>query len=313
MGRNDMGGRRPRTNKRAMAGGHHRKSRQDEAFDRLTTLHPYKRLKLEHGDDLTCRVIDLIAPIGKGQRALIVSPPRAGKTTTLQSIAKGILTNDPDAKLFILLVNERPEEVTEIRRSGYGEVIFSSFDKADSHHIEVAEKLLVDAKKLVLEGQDVIILLDSITRLARSYNSVMPSSGRLLSGGMDSNGMFMPKKYFGAGRAIEDGGSLTIIGTVLTDTGSRMDEVIFEEFKGTGNMEVHLDRKLMEKRVFPCIDITRSGTRKEEILLSEDELAASKILRNRFFSMDALSAMETLLGWMEKTATNAEFLDSLTK
>ncbi len=311
MARVDTGRRKYRNYSSPAAGNRQRKSNDDLAFERLTTLHPYKRLRLEHGDDLSCRIIDLITPIGKGQRGLIVSPPRAGKTTTLQSIARGIIANDPEAEVLILLVNERPEEVTDIRRSGVGKVVYSSFDRSDAHHIEVAEKLLTDAKKMVLEGKDVVILLDSITRLARAYNSVVPSSGKLLSGGMDARGMFMPKKFFGAGRAIENGGSLTIIGTVLIETGSRMDDVIFEEFKGTGNMELYLDRRLMDKRVFPCIDVTQSGTRKEELLLNEQELAASQILRRRLFSVDAITAMETLLGRMQQSETNAEFIASL--
>jgi transcription termination factor Rho len=283
---------------------------EDDRFEKLTTLHPQERLRLEHEGDLSCRVIDLVAPIGKGQRGLIVSPPRAGKTTTLQRIAKGILTNNPDVAVFTLLVNERPEEVTDMQRNGFGEVLYSSFDRPETHHIEVAEKLLARAKKLVLEKKDVVILLDSLTRLARAYNG-QTSSGKLMSGGMDAKGMFKPKKFFGAARAMEVGGSLTIIATALVDTGSRMDDLIFEEFKGTGNMELHLDRKLMEKRLFPCVDIKRSGTRKEELLLDENELAASRMLRERLFSLDTVGAMETLLSHLERTETNAEFLSRL--
>ena len=284
---------------------------ENDPFEKLTTIHPHKRLRLEHDGDLSTRIIDLIAPIGKGQRALIVSPPRAGKTMILKSIAKAVTLNDPETTVFILLVDERPEEVTDMRRSGYGEVYFSSFDNADSKHIEVAEELLDRARKLVLEGKDVLILLDSITRLARAYNTYLPTSGKLLSGGVDSKALFKPKKYFGSARAIEDGGSLTIIGTALVDTGSRLDEVIFEEFKGTGNMELHLDRKLMEKRVFPTIDITSSGTRKEELLLDEKELKASRQLRKQLFQLDVVDAMENLLRRMDRTKTNAEFMTDL--
>ena len=287
------------------------RERSNGNFERLTTVHPFKRLKLEHEGDLSTRVIDLIAPIGKGQRALIVSPPRAGKTTLLQSIAKGICLNEPQTTLFILLVDERPEEVTEMLRSGYGEVVYSSFDKSDGHHIESAEKLLKRAQALVEEGRDVVILLDSITRLARAYNSFLPGSGKILSGGMDAKGLFKPKRYFGAARQIEEGGSLTIIGTALVDTGSRMDDVIFEEFKGTGNMELHLDRRLMEKRVFPPIDISLSGTRKEELLMDEKELAASRLLRNQLFSLSPVAAMEALLTRLVPTKNNSEFLDLL--
>jgi len=260
---------------------------------------------------MSTRVIDLIAPIGKGQRALIVSPPRAGKTSILKSIAKAICKNDPETKVITLLVDERPEEVTDMRRSGFGEVVFSSFDESDSNHIEVAEKTLKRAKKLLLDGKDVVILLDSITRLARAYNTYLPASGKLLSGGVDSKALYKPKKYFGAARAIEDGGSLTIIGTALIDTGSRLDEVIFEEFKGTGNMELHLDRRLMDLRVFPTIDISKSGTRKEELLLTEEELKATRQLRKELFSLNVTAAMETLLDKMGKTSNNKDFLASL--
>ena len=280
----------------------------DAAFEQLTTIHPHKRLVLESNGDLTGRVIDLLAPIGKGQRALIVSPPRAGKTTILKNIALAIAANDPTTEVFILLVDERPEEVTDLLRSDCGEVVFSSFDNPAAHHIKVAEQLMDRAKALVLAGKDVVILLDSITRLARAYNSAARSSGKMLSGGMDANALYRPKKFLGAARAIENGGSLTIIGTALIDTGSRLDEVIFEEFKGTGNMELHLDRMLMEKRVFPTIDIRRSGTRREELLLSEDELEFTRQLRKQIHSLDVVTAMELFLEKMRRTKTNKEFL-----
>ena len=280
----------------------------DAAFEQLTTIHPHKRLVLESSGDLTGRVIDLLAPIGKGQRALIVSPPRAGKTTILKNIALAIAANDPTTEVFILLVDERPEEVTDLLRSDCGEVVFSSFDNPAAHHIKIAEELMDRAKALVLEGKDVVILLDSITRLARAYNSVARSSGKMLSGGMDANALYRPKKFLGAARAIENGGSLTIIGTALIDTGSRLDEVIFEEFKGTGNMELHLDRMLMEKRVFPTIDIRRSGTRREELLLSDDELNFTRQLRKQIHSLDVVTAMEIFLDRMKRTKTNKEFL-----
>ncbi len=280
-------------------------------FEDLVTIYPYKRLRLEHDGEVSTRVIDMVAPIGKGQRALIVSPPRAGKTYLLKTLAKAICKNNPETEVFILLVDERPEEVTDIVRSGYGEVVMSSFDKPDSHHVETAEKLLERARKIVLEGKDVVILLDSITRLARAYNSWQPGSGKMLSGGMDAKAMYKPKKFFGAARAIENGGSLTIIGTALVDTGSRMDELIFEEFKGTGNMELHLDRRLMEKRVFPTIDINKSGSRKEELLMNETELEAARLIRKKLFPLDNIAAMETLLSWITRTKTNAELVDSI--
>ena len=296
-------------NGRAVRSQQTRKSVDDKEFDALTTLYPSQRLRLEHADDLSCRVMDLVTPIGKGQRGLIVSPPRAGKTTLLQSIARGILANHPDAVVVILLVDERPEEATDMRRGLTCEVLFSSFDKPASHHIEVAETLLKRAKKLVLEGKDVVILMDSITRLARAYNSSKAPSGKLLSGGMDADGLFLPKRFFGAARAIENGGSLTIIGTALVDTGSRLDDLVFEEFKGTGNMELHLSRKLMDKRVFPCVDIRQSGTRKEELLLSEKELVAVRLIRSQLSSLNVVDAMENLLGRMDRTRTNQELLN----
>ena len=260
---------------------------------------------------MSSRVIDLITPVGKGQRGLVVAPPRAGKTHLLQTIAESVSVNHPEIKLFLLLVDERPEEVTDIRRAGHGEVIFSSFDRSGAEHIEVAEGLLKRARKLVLEGKDVVILLDSITRLARAYNAGTRGSGKLLSGGMDADALHLPKKFFGAARAIEDGGSLTMIGTALVDTGSRLDQVVFEEFKGTGNMELHLDRKLMDKRVFPTIDINSSGTRREELLLDEEELRGANLLRKRLHGLDRIDAMETLLGWMSGTKDNRTFLAGL--
>jgi len=304
--RNNQPGRRgpsrPRQPQGPVTGKH------DAAYEQQTSVYPNQRLVLEHEGEMTGRVIDLIAPIGKGQRALIVSPPRAGKTTILKHIAMAIAANDPDTEVFILLVDERPEEVTDLLRSDCGEVVFSSFDNSADQHIKVAEELMDRAKGLVLQGKDVVILLDSITRLARAYNATGKSSGRMLSGGMDANALYKPKKFLGAARATEDGGSLTIIGTALIDTGSRLDEVIFEEFKGTGNMELHLDRGLMEKRIFPTIDIRRSGTRKEELLLSEDEVDFNRMLRKQIHSVDAVSAMELLLDRMRRTKTNKEFL-----
>src|SRR6201986_4364879 len=265
-------------------------------FDNLTPLYPTKPLKMELDDptikDKTGRVIDIVAPQGMGQRALITAPPRTGKTVILQNIAKAIAANHPDAFLIVLLIDERPEEVTDMQRTVIGEVISSTFDEPATRHVQVAEMVIEKAKRLVEHKRDVIILLDSITRLARAYNSTVPPSGKILSGGVDSNALHKPKRFFGAARNVEEGGSLTIIGTALVDTGSRMDEVIFEEFKGTGNMELHLDRKLMEKRIFPCLDINKSGTRKEEMLIDERVLGRIWILRQLLHPLNLISAME---------------------
>jgi len=283
-------------------------------FDNLTPLYPNEKFKLEHNPkELTSRIIDLVAPIGKGQRALIVAPPRTGKTVILQNIANAITTNHPEAKLIVLLIDERPEEVTDMQRSVKGEVISSTFDEPATRHVQVAEMVIEKAKRLVEHGQDVVILLDSITRLARAYNTVVPPSGKILSGGVDSNALHKPKRFFGAARNIENGGSLTIIGTALIDTGSRMDEVIFEEFKGTGNSEIHLDRKLMEKRLFPCMDVNKSGTRKEELLLPDNVLARVWILRKLLHSLNVVDTMEFLHDKMKNTETNADFLASMNK
>jgi len=281
-------------------------------FEDLTPLHPNERLFLEtSGVDLSTRVVDLITPIGKGQRGLIVSPPRAGKTVLLMRIAQAIKQNHPEAYLIVLLIDERPEEVTEMVRSvasANAEVVASTFDEPSSDHVHVSEIAMEKAKRLVEDGRDVIILLDSITRLARAHNSEAPSGGKLLSGGLDSNAMQKPKRFFGAARNIENGGSLTILATALIDTGSRMDEVIFEEFKGTGNMEVHLDRKLVEKRVWPAIDINRSGTRKEELLMHPDEIDRVRALRRVLADMHPVDAMELMVSRLKKCKTNAEFL-----
>ena len=281
-------------------------------FEDLTPLHPNERLFLEtSGGDLSTRVVDLITPIGKGQRGLIVSPPRAGKTVLLMRIAQAIKQNHPEAYLIVLLIDERPEEVTEMVRSvasANAEVVASTFDEPSSDHVHVSEMAMEKAKRLVEDGRDVIILLDSITRLARAHNSEAPSGGKLLSGGLDSNAMQKPKRFFGAARNIENGGSLTILATALIDTGSRMDEVIFEEFKGTGNMEVHLDRKLVDKRVWPAIDINRSGTRKEELLMHPDEIDRVRALRRVLADMHAVDAMELMVSRLKKCKTNAEFL-----
>src|SRR2546427_7470662 len=281
-------------------------------FDNLTPLYPHERLKLETvRDNYSGRVMDLLTPIGKGQRGLIDSPPRTGKTMLLQSIANSITTNHSEISLIVLLIDERPEEVTDMQRSVRGEVISSTFDEPATRHVQVAEMVIEKAKRLVEHGRDVVILLDSITRLARAYNSVVPPSGKILSGGVDSNALRGPKKFFGAARNIEDGGSLTIIGTALVDTGSRMDEVIFEEFKGTGNMEIHLDRRLMDKRMFPTIDLTRSGTRKEELLLPRDALNRVWILRKLLSQLNTVEAMEFLHDKVKGTKVNQEFLDSM--
>jgi transcription termination factor Rho len=281
-------------------------------FDNLTPLYPNERLKLETTrENISARVLDLLTPIGKGQRGLIVAPPRAGKTMLLQTIANSITENHPEVILIVLLIDERPEEVTDMQRSVNGEVISSTFDEPASRHVQVAEMVIEKAKRLVEHKRDVIILLDSITRLARAYNTIVPPSGKVLSGGVDSNALQRPKRFFGAARNIEEGGSLTIIATALIDTGSRMDDVIFEEFKGTGNMEINLDRKLMDKRVFPAIDINRSATRKEELLVTKDELTRIWILRKVLNPLSTVEAMELLIDKMSKSKTNADFLSSM--
>jgi transcription termination factor Rho len=282
-------------------------------FDNLTPLYPEERLMLEVSDNMTSRVMDLVTPIGKGQRGLLVAPPRTGKTMMLQAIANSITANHPEVALIVLLIDERPEEVTDMQRSVRGEVISSTFDAPATRHVQVAEMVIEKAKRLVEHKRDVVILLDSITRLARAYNTVVPPSGKVLSGGVDSNALQKPKRFFGAARNIEEGGSLTIIGTALIDTGSRMDDVIFEEFKGTGNMEVHLDRKLVERRVFPSIDIHRSGTRKEELLVDEWELKRIWVLRKVLASLSAVEAMELLLERFGKTKDNREFLEAMSQ
>ena len=284
-------------------------------FENLTPLFAQDRLGLELGngstEDLTPRVIDLAAPIGKGQRGLIISPPKAGKTMMLQSIAHALEANHPDCYLIVLLIDERPEEVTEMQRSVKGEVISSTFDEPASRHVQVAEMVIEKAKRLVEHKRDVVIVLDSITRLARAYNTVVPSSGKVLTGGVDANALQRPKRFFGAARNVEEGGSLTIIATALIDTGSRMDDVIYEEFKGTGNMEIHLDRKIAEKRIFPAVNINRSGTRREELLTKPDELQKIWILRKLLHPMEEIAAMEFLLERLKATKNNAEFFDSM--
>ncbi len=281
-------------------------------FDNLTPLYPNERLELEFDPkNSSTRIIDLLCPQGKGQRSLIVAPPRTGKTVLLQDLANAIAENHKEAYLIVLLIDERPEEVTDMERSVKGEVISSTFDEPAQRHVQVAEMVIEKAKRLVEHKRDVIILLDSITRLARAYNTVVPPSGKILSGGVDSNALHKPKRFFGAARNIEDGGSLTIIGTALIDTGSRMDEVIFEEFKGTGNCELHLDRKLMEKRIYPCLDINKSGTRKEELLISEMALRRVWVLRQLLHPLNVIDAMEFLLDKLSKCDTNQEFLDSM--
>jgi transcription termination factor Rho len=284
-------------------------------FENLTPLHPKERLQLEIGngstEDMTARVIDLVAPIGKGQRGLIVSPPKAGKTMMLHDIAHSIAHNHPECHLIVLLIDERPEEVTEMARSVRGEVVSSTFDEPASRHVQVAEMVIEKAKRLVEHKKDVVILLDSITRLARAYNTVIPSSGKVLTGGVDANALHRPKRFFGAARNIEEGGSLTILATALVETGSRMDDVIYEEFKGTGNMEVHLDRKIAEKRIYPAININRSGTRREELLTKPDELQMMWILRKVVHDMDEIAAMEFMHDKLKATKTNAEFFDSM--
>ncbi|MFN8640759.1 MAG: transcription termination factor Rho [Candidatus Binatia bacterium] len=281
-------------------------------FDNLTPLYPNEQLRLEHDpEEHTTRLIDLFTPIGKGTRGLIVAPPRTGKTVMLQNIAHGITRNHKEVVLIVLLIDERPEEVTDMQRSVEGEVISSTFDEPATRHVQVAEMVIEKAKRLVEHGRDVVILLDSITRLARAYNTVVPPSGKILSGGVDSNALHKPKKFLGAARNIEDGGSLTILGTALIDTGSRMDEVIFEEFKATGNMEVHLDRRLVDKRTFPAIDINRSGTRKEELLLGKDVTKRIWVLRKLLSQLNPVEAMEFLIDKVEGTKNNAEFLENM--
>jgi transcription termination factor Rho len=281
-------------------------------FDNLTPLYPQQRFKLENDKkNFSTRIIDLLVPIGKGQRCLIVSPPRAGKTVLLQNIANSITTNHPEVTLIVLLIDERPEEVTDMQRSVRGEVISSTFDEPATRHVQVAEMVIEKAKRLVEHKHDVVILLDSITRLARAYNTVVPPSGKILSGGVDSNALHKPKRFFGAARNLEEGGSLTIISTALVDTGSRMDEVIFEEFKGTGNSEIHLDRKLMEKRIFPCLDINKSATRKEELLLPDFTLQRVWLLRQLLHPLNVIDSMEFLLDKISRTETNQEFLESM--
>ena len=288
------------------------KAKDKVLFDNLTPLHPDERLMLEYDpSDLSTRVMDLMTPIGKGQRGLIVAPPRTGKTVLLQKIANSITTNHPEVVLIVLLIDERPEEVTDMQRSVKGEVISSTFDEPAQRHVQVAEMVIQKAKRLVEHQRDVVILLDSITRLARAYNTVTPPSGKVLTGGLDANALQKPKRFFGAARNIEEGGSLTIIATALIDTGSRMDDVIFEEFKGTGNMEIHLDRRLVDKRVYPAIDIDRSGTRKEELLLEPADLSRIWVLRKVLHSLNPVEAMELLLEKLEKTKTNKEFLQSM--
>ncbi|MHC9511872.1 transcription termination factor Rho [Kangiella sp. M94] len=290
-------------------------SRNKLLFENLTPLHPDERMRMERGngstEDITARVIDLAAPIGKGQRGLIVSPPKAGKTMILQNIAQSITSNNPECMLIVLLIDERPEEVTEMQRSVKGEVVASTFDEPAARHVQVAEMVIEKAKRLVEHKKDVVILLDSITRLARAYNTVVPSSGKVLTGGVDANALQRPKRFFGAARNIEEGGSLTIIATALVDTGSKMDEVIYEEFKGTGNMELHLSRKISEKRVFPAIDFNRSGTRKEDLLTSPEELQKNWILRKILHPMDEIDAIEFLIDKIALTKTNDEFFDAM--
>jgi transcription termination factor Rho len=291
------------------------KARHKVHFDNLTPLYPDQRFEMETGDptrkDYSSRVIDIVAPLGKGQRGLIVAPPRTGKTVLLQNIAHSITANHPECYLIVLLIDERPEEVTDMQRSVKGEVISSTFDEPAARHVQVAEMVIEKAKRLVEHGRDVVILLDSITRLGRAYNTVVPSSGKVLTGGVDANALQRPKRFFGAARNIEEGGSLTIIATALIDTGSRMDEVIFEEFKGTGNSEIILDRKVADKRVFPAIDILRSGTRKEELLVRPDMLKKTYVLRRILNPMGTVDAIEFLLDKLRQTKTNSDFFDSM--
>jgi transcription termination factor Rho len=283
-------------------------------FDNLTPLYPNEKVKLEIGPtNYSMRIMDLLTPIGKGQRGLIVSPPKAGKTVLLQHIANSMTRNHPEVYLIVLLIDERPEEVTDMQRSVKGEVISSTFDEPAQRHVQVADMVIEKAKRLVEHKRDVVILLDSITRLARAHNTVVPPSGKILSGGVDSNALHRPKRFFGAARNIEEGGSLTIIATALIDTGSKMDEVIYEEFKGTGNMEIHLDRRLLERRIFPCIDINRSGTRKEELLLSQQDLQRIWLLRKLLADMNSVDAMEFLMDKVIQTDSNREFLEIMNK
>ena len=287
-------------------------ARTKTLFDNLTPLYPQNRLQLEHDPaNLSTRIIDMICPLGKGQRALIVAPPRSGKTVLLQDIANAIMANHKEVYLIVLLIDERPEEVTDMQRSVRGEVVSSTFDEPATRHVQVAEMVIDKAKRLVEHKRDVVILLDSITRLARAYNTVVPPSGKVLSGGVDANALHKPKRFFGAARCIEDGGSLTIIATSLVDTGSRMDEVIFEEFKGTGNCEMHLDRKLMERRIFPCLDIKKSGTRKEELLLDPLNLHRTYILRELLHPLNTVDAMEFLVRKVGGAKSNQDFFDSM--
>ena len=290
-------------------------SRNKILFENLTPLHANERLRMERGngstEDITARLLDLCSPIGKGQRGLLVAPPKAGKTLLLQNIAQSIAANHPDCLLMVLLIDERPEEVTEMQRLVQGEVIASTFDEPASRHVQVAEMVIEKAKRLVEHKKDVVILLDSITRLARAYNTVIPSSGKVLTGGVDANALHKPKRFFGAARNVEEGGSLTIIATALVDTGSKMDEVIYEEFKGTGNMELHLDRKMAEKRVFPAMDFNRSGTRREELLTSKEELQKMWILRKIVHEMPEIDAIEFLISRLSMTKTNDEFFDAM--
>ncbi|HHJ19524.1 MAG TPA: transcription termination factor Rho [Gammaproteobacteria bacterium] len=284
-------------------------------FENLTPLHPNSRMRMERGngstEDITARVIDIVSPLGRGQRGLIIAPPKAGKTIMLQNIAQSIASNYPECYLIVLLIDERPEEVTEMSRMVKGEVVSSTFDEPATRHVQVAEMVIEKAKRLVEHKMDVVILLDSITRLARAYNTVVPSSGKVLTGGVDANALQRPKRFFGAARNIEEGGSLTILATALIDTGSKMDEVIYEEFKGTGNSELHLDRKISEKRIYPAININRSGTRREELLTDQEELQKLWILRKFLHGMDDLEAMEFLLGRLQSTKTNEEFFDTM--
>ena len=296
------------------------KSRHKIAFDNLTPLYPNERIKLEvettkieKKPDNTARLIDLVSPIGKGQRSLIVSPPRAGKTIILQNIAQSITANHPECYLMVLLIDERPEEVTDMQRSVKGEVVASTFDEPASRHVAVAEMVIEKAKRLVEHKKDVVILLDSITRLGRAYNAVIPSSGKVLTGGVDANALQRPKRFFGAARNVEEGGSLTIISTALIDTGSRMDEVIFEEFKGTGNSELILDRKVADKRIYPALDITRSGTRREELLFAKDELSKMNVLRRIISPMGTMDGIEFLISKLKNTKNNSDFFDSMNK
>ncbi|KAF1047169.1 transcription termination factor Rho [Xylophilus sp.] len=299
----------------AVSGGPPEQNKHKVMFENLTPLFPKEQLKLERDfkgeENITGRIIDIIAPIGRGQRALIVAPPKSGKTMMMQHIAHAITANHPDVHLMVLLVDERPEEVTEMQRSVKGEIIASTFDEPAARHVHVAEMVIERAKRLVELKKDVVILLDSITRLARAYNNVVPSSGKVLSGGVDSNALQRPKRFFGAARKVEEGGSLTIIATALVDTGSRMDEVIFEEFKGTGNSEVHLSRRLYEKRVFPAIELNKSGTRREELLLPQEILQKTRILRQFMYNMDEIESMELMIKNMKATKTNVDFFDMM--